>query len=154
MHRIEYEIKLNENGRPCIELSKEYEDKPEDKFFVFELTRYILGNIYEHRRMEFDQESNKNIEICITVLGQLGDEIAELLWQGMKILGDSSFLLGKNYHISVTTIEERNNLEYKNIIESDKIYERQEGLKVLVTNEMKIYELKGGIDNENWSEVI
>jgi hypothetical protein len=32
MLKIEYEIKLNENGRPYIDLPTDYEDKPEDKF--------------------------------------------------------------------------------------------------------------------------
>jgi hypothetical protein len=53
----------------------------------------------------------------------------------------------------VENIEERNNLNYEGIVRGDKILKRQEGLRVLVQNEMKIYELKDGIDNENWTEL-
>jgi len=72
----------------------------------------------------------------------------------MKFLGDTSLLFNKTYHVQVNTIEERNQLGFGGILAGDKIYLRQEGLRVLVTDEMKIYELKGGIDNENWSEII
>jgi hypothetical protein len=153
MHKIEYEIKLNESGRPCIELSKDYEDKPEDKFFAIELARYFLQKIYSRRSVEFDKETSTNIELAINLFGQLGDEIAEILWHDMKSLGEATFILGRTYHIIVDTIEDRDNLNDKGIVQNDKIYVKQEGLKVFVTKEMKIYELKGGITNDNWEEV-
>ena len=153
MIKIDYEIKLNSTGRPCIDLPKEYQDKPEDKFFVIELARYVLQNVFDRRSTEFDQESSKTIETCINLLGQIGDEMAELLWQEMKTLGDISFLMGVKYHVMVKTTEERNALSYNGILDGDKIYKRQVGLKVLVTDETKIYELQQGIDNENWKEV-
>ena len=153
MHKIEYEIKLNESGRPCIELSKDYEDKPEDKFFAIELARYFLQKIYSRRSAEFDKETSKNIELAINLFGQLGDEVAEILWHDMKSLGEATFILGRNYHIIVDAIEDRNNLSDKGIVQNDKIYMKQEGLKVFVTKEMKIYELKGGISNDNWEEI-
>lgn len=153
MHKIEYEIKLNESGRPCIELSKDYEDKPEDKFFAIELARYFLQKIYSRRSAEFDKETSKNIELAINLFGQLGDEVAEILWHDMKSLGEATFILGRNYHIIVDAIEDRNNLSDKGIVQNDKIYMKQEGLKVFVTKETKIYELKGGISNDNWEEI-
>jgi hypothetical protein len=153
MHKIEYEIKLNESGRPCIELSKDYEDKPEDKFFAIEIARYFLQKIYSRRSAEFDKETSKNIELAINLFGQLGDEIAEILWHDMKSLGEATFILGRTYHIIVDTIEDRNNLDDKGIVQNDKIYMKQEGLKVFVTKETKIYELKGGITNDNWVEI-
>jgi hypothetical protein len=153
MNKIEYEIVLNKSGRPCIGLSNQYEDKPEDKFFALELTRYILENVYARRSKQFDEETAKQINQAITLLQQIGDEIAEILWQNMKLLGDTSILFNKPYHVQVKTIEERNQLSFNGILAEDKIYLRQEGLRVLVTDEMKIYELKGGIDNENWCEI-
>ena len=41
MHNIEYEIKLNEQGRPCISIPENHENNPEDKFFAIELARYL-----------------------------------------------------------------------------------------------------------------
>jgi len=154
MLKIEYEIVLNKSGRPCIGLTNQYEDKPEDKFFALELTRYVLENVYARRSTQFDMETAKQIDQAIILLQQVGDEIAEILWQNMKFLGDTSLLFNKTYHVQVNTIEERNQLGFGGILTGDKIYLRQEGLRVLVTDEMKIYELKGGIGNENWSEII
>jgi len=150
---IEYEIKLNDTGRPCIELSSEYKDKAEDKFFSIELARYFLQSVYARRSSEFDQESSNAMDIGIRLLGQIGDEMAEILWNNMKNLGDIAFITECRYHIMVKTIEERDKLSDKGIIEGNKLFIKQEGLKVLVTNEMKIYELKGGITNENWCDV-
>lgn len=154
MHKINYEIKLNTLGRPCIELSKDYEDKPEDKFLAIELTKYVLHNVYERRSAEFDEEAAKVIDSGIRLLGQVGDEMAEILWNNMKCLGDSAIILGRHYHIMVETIEERDNLSNIGIIQEDKIYIKQEGLKVLVRSEDKIYILKDGITNDNWFEIL
>jgi len=154
MYKIEYEIDLNEKGRPYINLLKDYEDKPEDKFLAIELSRYILQNVYDRRSTEFDEESAKVIDSGIRLLGQVGDEIAVLLWEQMKIYGDASIIFDSLYHVSVKTIEERNNLNYDGFLYNNKIYKRQEGLKVMVEENMKIYKLVDGIDNENWGEVI
>jgi len=148
--KIEYEIKLNKSGRPYIELSKDYEDKAEDKFLVLELSRYILQNVYSNKSSEFDKITSEYLENCLGLLGQVSDEVAILLREQMEVLGETSIIMNRNYHIQVDSIKERNKLNYNGIIYNDKIFVRQEGLKVLVLSDMKIYELQGGIDNENW----
>lgn len=153
MLKIEYEIKLNEQGRPCIDLANDYEDKPEDKFFSIELARYILQDVYNRKSAEFDKDASTMIENGINLLGQVGDQLAELLWNSMKAYGDTELLWNRNYHVIVDNIEERDNLKYTGILEGERIYLRQEGLKVLVKDENKIYELVGGNNNENWEEV-
>ena len=80
--------------------------------------------------------------------------MAELLWNTMKSYGDTELIFGHTYYVSVDTIEERDSLATTGILEGERIYMREEGLKVLVKNENKIYELKGGNTNENWVEVI
>lgn len=152
MLKIEYEIKLNESGRPFIELSKDYEDKPEDKFFVMELSRYLLTNVYNRRSDEFDEETSSKIYDCLIILGQVSDEIAILIRNQMEAMGELSVVLNRNYDIQVENIEERNKLNHTNILYNNKIYVRYEGLRVLVTSDMKIYKLVGGIDNEFWVE--
>jgi hypothetical protein len=155
MHNIEYDIKINENGRPCIELPVEYENKPEDKFFVIELARYIIHDVYVRKNAEIDPETSVNLSLCLNILGQLGDEIATLLWENMKIVGDATIILsGKKTHIVVQNIEERDNLPMKDIFYDGIIYQRREGLRVWVNDEKKLYILKNGINNENWSEAI
>jgi len=153
MLKIEYEIKLNDSGRPCIDLSNDYEEKPEDKFFVLELARYLIQNIYNFKSTDFDKTTANKINDCIIILGQISDEVAMLLFEQMKVMGDTSIKTNRNYHIQVNNIEERNNLNYNGIIYNNKIYAREIGLKVLVLSDMRIYELNNGIDNNNWGEV-
>jgi hypothetical protein len=150
MLKIEYEIKLNENGRPYIDLPTDYEDKPEDKFFVLELARYLLQNVYVRRSAEFDPYTAAKLDDCINILGQVSDEVAILLFKQMQVIGDFAIITNRNYDVQVDSIEERNKLNYNGFIYNNKIYVRHEGLKVLVLSDMKIYELQGGIDDTNW----
>lgn len=152
MLKIEYEIKLNEAGRPYISLPDDYDNKPEDKFFVMELARYFMEGSYFRRRSEMDAKSAEIIENSVSLLGQVSDEIAELLFNNMKSLGDMDMMLDKRYHICVDTIEERDALP-EFIIYHDRIYQRQDGLKVFVLKEMQLFVLNNGISNENWSIV-
>jgi hypothetical protein len=154
MAEIKYEIKLNDKGRPCIDLPN-HKDSPEDKFMVIELARYILTETYNRLSPEFDEEAKKSIGITINCLGQMGDEIAEILWNSMKASGDIQIILGKRYHVTVNSIEERNKIDDKGIIDGDRLYIRQEGLRVAVREDetWKVYELQGGITNDNWVEL-
>lgn len=152
MLKIEYEIKLNESGRPCIDLAEDHENKPEDKFLAIELARYILQRTLAHTSSKIDPKTIKSMEIAIGLLAQVGDEFAAILWESMKVSGDAAFIMYNSYHFRVNSIEERNKIG-KYIVTDGKIFEKQEGLKVLVIDDMKIYELKGGIANENWTEV-
>lgn len=150
MFRLEYEISLNESGKPCIDLPEYYEHRAEDKFFAMEITRYILQSVYMHRSSELDKDTVNAIDTTINFLGQISDEVAEILWKQMRNSGDIALLLDNKYHIQVKNIEERDALNMNFIYYNNKIFKRQEGLLVLVTDEMKIYELKNGISNENW----
>jgi hypothetical protein len=151
MHTIDYEINLNERGRPCIGLPASYKDKPEDKFFAIEIARYVLQNTYNRLSEHFDEDTAKKIDLTIRVLGQVSDEMAELLWNTMKAYGDTEMILGKPYYVVVDTIEERDSLATTGILEGEKIFLRVEGLKVLVKTENKIYKLTGGND---WIEIL
>ena len=153
MHTIDYEINLNERGRPCIGLPTSYKDKPEDKFFAMEIARYVLQNTYDRLSENFDIETAKKLDITLRVLGQIGDQMAELLWNSMKTSGDAEMIMGKSYNVAVDTIEERDSLATTGILEGENIFLRTEGLKVFVKNENKIYMLNGGDKNENWIEV-
>jgi hypothetical protein len=153
MHTIDYEINLNEQGRPCIGLPPSYKDKPEDKFFALEIARYVLQGTYDRLSAEFDQDAKKKINITLSVLGQVGDQMAEILWNSMKAFGDTEMVLGRTYYVAVDTLEERDSLATTGILEGERIYLREEGLRVLVRNENKIFELQGGNTNECWVDV-
>lgn len=152
MLKFEYRIGLNDQGRPFIDLPEDYKDNPEDKFMALELTRYLFTNIYARRRTEFTPNDVKSLELTLDMLEKVSDEIALLLKQQMEVLGEVELTFYRKYHMQVTSIEDRNKLNYEGIIYNDKIFKREPGFKVLVLEEMKIYELVDGIDNEHWKE--
>lgn len=156
MNRIEYEIKLNENGRPCIDLPKGNGDKPEDKFYAMEIARYLIQSVYNRRSAEFDQDTAEKINIAITVMGQIGDEMAELLFNSMKSAGDMSLLFNNTFNLKVETLEALNELSSGNyILHNDKIFDKKAGLKALVTYQDAVYELQENEENVlNWVELV
>lgn len=153
MSNIEYEIDLNEFGRPCIKLGDDYKETAADKFFCLEITRYLLQGIYSHKSNDLDQNTVEQLLKCINFLGQISDETAALIWKSMIEVGDIALLTNNNYHIIVETIDDLNTLNQDFILFGEKIFKRQEGLRVLVTNNMQIFELIGGIDNINWIKI-
>jgi len=159
MDNIEYDIGLNENGRPCIELPEDYDHNPEDKFFAIEIARYYLQMV--HAKMDdqiYDQNTFEVMDESIRLLGQIGDEMAEILYDNMKTQGELAMMMDSRYHVLVKSIEERDALPDKDIQYNGKIFDRVEGLKVLVQTDEKndadyihqYFELKDGITNENW----
>ena len=153
MLKLNYEVGLNEDNRPIIKLPKNYKNKVEDKFFALEFSRYIISIIFNNRPEEFTPKETKDLNTCLNVLGQLSDELSKIIYDDLKSKGLNHLNINKTYHIQVANIGERNKLNYNGIIYNDTIYSRTEGLKVLVADDMKIYELVGGIDNENWKEI-
>ncbi len=151
MPTINYQIKLDESGRPYIHLPNDYDHKIEDRFFALEIARYIIQSAYTNKSPEFDPTTSKNMEIGLDMVGQISDNVAEILYKQMEYLGDLMFDMVDKYHIVVGDIQERDSLDMNRIIYEDKIYKRQIGLKVFVSSENKIYELY--YDIENWEEV-
>jgi hypothetical protein len=151
MFKIDYEIKLNDNGRPCVELSEDYIDKAEDKFFALELSRYFLQGVYSRKSQQFDNHTAEMIDVAVRLLGQIGDEMAEILFHNMKAMGELDMMLDNKYHIMVKTLEERDSIEDKPIVYDGKIFYKMGGLKIFVTDEQKTYKYKHG-DN-HWKEV-
>lgn len=161
MYKIEYNIELNETGRPCIGLPDGYEHRPEDKFFAIEIARYLIQQVFERRSAEFDERTSEVLINTITILGQVGDEMAEIQYDNMRALGEMSMMINDRYHIFVSSIEDRDNLPDKNILINGKIFDRVEGLRVGVNDRhiatnfptYQIYELKDGISNDNWVKI-
>jgi len=152
MLNFEYEIKLNDEGRPYIHIPESYEDKSEDKFMALELSRYVINNLLNLRKSELPDDQIKALESTYETLENISDEIAILLRQQMEVMGEAEITMYRNYHITVDTIKDRNNLNYEGIIHKGKIFKRMIGLRVLVLENMNVYELVDGIDNENWQK--
>jgi hypothetical protein len=144
MLKIEYEIKLNENGRPCIDLPEDYEHRAEDKFFAIEMARYFLQGTYSRMTPEvYSQHTIDEMDRAIRLLGQIGDEMAEIIWNQMKAMGEIDMVMNKRYHIVAITIEELDGLS--DIISWDnRIYPKENGLKALVAEDQNIYEFNNG----------
>ena len=153
MFKIEYQIELNDKGRPYIKLPKDYEHRPEDRFFAMEVTAYMLHDLLHRRKSDLDQETINKMDESARLIGQLSDEVAELLWGMMRSNAVSNMMFDHPYHIVVENLEQRDALPNENILFNDKIYSRTEHLKVYVGELGLIYELHDGITNENWVEV-
>lgn len=160
MIKIEYEIKLNDDGIPYISLSPDYVDKSEDKFFVIEMTRYFLQSVYVNAEDgKYDENTMNYMKNSIILLEQLSDEMKKLLLEDMKMSGEISMIMGSAYHVVVESIEERDNLSFDYFIYNEKLYKREIGLKVYVNNyecdreNSGVHVLKNGITNENWVKI-
>ena len=132
--RINYNIDLNEHGRPCIQLPQDYEHNPEDKFFSIEITRYLIQDLLQRRGQDVDENTIEVMDTTINFLAQIGDEMAEILYGQMKSLGDVDMMMDKFFHINVKSIEERDNLPDRGIFYNGRIFDRVEGLLVQVND--------------------
>jgi hypothetical protein len=157
MYTINYEIKLNDEGRPYIEFPEDYDHKPEDKFFAMEFARYLLNNVYEKRFLSEDSEQRKEAmgyehfeeakaitESILESLEHISDEMAYIIKEGMEVTGE---LLGevnkhRGYRFTVETLEELESIEGDGIISGDMIYKKEDGVTVLVEENLTIYEFK------------
>jgi len=151
MFKIEFDVKIHEDGIPYIDLPEDYENNAEDRLFVLDVSRYLFEDILHKRRNILDERTIFQMENAINLLRQLSEEIAKIIYEQMRNLGETEFILNNYYHIQVQTIEERDALPLKDIQFTNKLFDRREGLKVFVTDEEKAYILTNGIENENWT---
>jgi len=113
------------------------------------LAKYVLQDVYNHRSSEFDEEAAKTIDISIRLLSQVGDEIAGIIWNQMKIMGEVAVILDARFHIQVESFDELNKFSFSNyILHNNKIYEKKEGLKAFVVDQGFIYELQKDTENQ------
>jgi len=167
MFNIKYKIELNDEGRPYIGLPDDYEQRPEDRFFAIEVVRWMLQDIYTRKGVELDVNTLTALQEAVMLLGQLGDEVAEIIYGIMKSQGELDMMLNKLFQVNVKSIEERDNLPNKGIFYDGKIFDRVEGLLVQINDSKlgdshyaytqgdftpitEIFELVGGITNEHW----
>jgi hypothetical protein len=152
MYSFEYSIELNEHGRPVIEPSKKTDkelDFLEHKFMAFEIVRVILNQTIEVKTVP--TKDLERMKFILTEVEKMSDVFALTIKNQTELLNNAQTLLNPlQYDMEIGTIEELHRLNYNGIIYGDKILTRKEGLRVMVMTENKVYELKGGIDNEHW----
>ena len=150
MPTIEYEIKLNDEGRPCIDLPPTYQQIPENQFFALEMARYVLQKSHAGMKVPpFDQETVDTVDVSIRMIGQIADEVARILWHSMKAQGDMTLTYNR-FHLYLDTINERDAIPEHGMAQDGRIYLREEGLIVYVTETAQRFVLEGGITNDNW----
>ena len=153
MFKIEYDVKIHEGGIPYIDLPEDYENNVEDRLFVLDVSRYLFEDILRKRHDVLDNNAINQIENAVKLLAQISEEVAILIYEQMRNMGEAEFILNNHYHVQVDTIEERDNLPTKDIQFTNKLFDRREGLKVFVIETESIYVLANGIENENWKLV-
>ena len=159
MYNFEYDIGLTKEGRPCIELPEDYEQNPEDRFFAIEVTRYMLQDLLKNKTEDLNNNTIHTMDEAEKLLGQIGDEVAKILFSGMERLGELKMMMTDNFHIKVNNIEERDALPEFNILYNNMIFNRIEGLKVAIftlidgVTHVERFELINGTTNKNWVKI-
>lgn len=160
MFKFHYDIELTEEGRPYIvpvgDTEKEM-SMVEHKFMGLEMARTVVSSTIELHESdpitrplpEEELERLKNLEFEITRLSNI---YSITIKEQFELMAIADSLLNKDFDFTVLTEEERDNLKYNAIIRNDRMYVREEGLKVKIIRTGEIFELVGGIDNEHWTK--
>jgi hypothetical protein len=141
MFKIEYDIKIaEEDNYPYIQLADEYNEKPEDKFFVLELTKYLLHNLIESKRYDSDPVMNLEMLTTFNFIELLSEEVGKLIVAEMSLTGKINSAISAFYHFKVNTIKD---LTSKSVYHSSgKIFIKKDGLLAFVDDEKTIYECR------------
>lgn len=155
MFNIQYEILLGEDGRPYIEpvgsTTKEL-SFIEHKFMCLEITRtFISQTVRSHQEKGTlpSEELDRLIRMEDDLI-RVSNVLAKTIKEQFELLNIADRLINKTYDVSVNSEEERDNLNYEGFVFDDKIFKRNEGLKVKVLQTGEIFQLIGGVDNEHW----
>jgi hypothetical protein len=161
MFKFEYEIELNDSGRPYIkpvgDTLKEL-SFVEHKFMAMELATYVVGSsinahLQNPERLTLPEGELERLKMLESEINRLSNIYANTIKNQFELLGIADRLLNKNFDITVLNEQERNALNYNGIIFDDRLFKREEGLKVKLIQTGQIFQLVGGIDNEHWKEI-
>lgn len=140
MGKLEYEVKISEFGRPYIDLPENHENNPDDKFCIIELTRTFLTSFNNRRRSDVDDNTGIIIDTTIKFLGQIGDEMASIIYHNMIAHGELDRMINpKKYYGVVQSKDELYSMnEY--LCYDSKLYKIEEGLCVLIEKDVNNFE--------------
>ena len=79
MNKIEYELKKNDENRLYIEIPKKV--SAEDKFFVYEYTRYLIADLFiqNEKLNKLKPSTLDNLLIAFNVITTICNEMSKLL---------------------------------------------------------------------------
>lgn len=161
MFSFNYNIELTEEGRPYIapvgNTTKEM-SMVEHKFMAMEMARSVISSTIELHESDPQRrplppeelERLKRLEYEITRVSNI---FSITIKEQFELLGIADRMINKDFDITVVTEQDRDALNYNGIISDDKIYKREEGLKVKVLRTGEVFQLVGGIDNEHWTKI-
>lgn len=97
MRKIEYDIKLNEDGKPYIHLDNGNLDL-EDRLFCFEIVRYSLFKMINEDDGNEPLPENFVTEIANAgnIIGELSNELGDMLQERDDAMGDVDDILNNN----------------------------------------------------------
>jgi len=154
--KIEYDIRINDDGRPYIHLLDNFQDIPEHRFFVLEMSRYIFFDIVDRNmekpyHLKISEQAENILHNTAISISNISDDMAIIIKSSIinkislsKIFNDIRF------DITVNKKFELKNL-LKGFLFNNRIYIRKNNLKVLVIEEMIIYQLDwSNLDRPKW----
>jgi len=152
MFKIEYSILINEDGHPYISFADNYEQKPEDKFFAFEITRYIVHAMIESGK--YPKPEQDILQSNFHFLNSVSSEMGILLIDQMRSMGEFSKSFETAYNFKVAKRDELTATE--SYYYDNKIFDKEEGLLAYVEEDNSIYEviLFGDEKHLIWSKQI
>lgn len=161
MFKFEYEILLNDQGRPYISSVGDTIKQMsfvEHKFMAMELSRNVVGSsinahLQEPERLTLPEGELERLKMLEDEITRLSDIYAKTIKIQFELLGIADRLLNNNFDVSVHNKDERDALNYNGFIFDDRLFKRVEGLKVKIITTGEIYQLVGGIDNEYWTQI-
>jgi hypothetical protein len=162
MFSFEYSIELNPHGRPVITPTEKTDkelDFIEHKFMALELARTIITNTIDNHDENPEKYSLQPSDLAGLLaaksdIEKICDIFANAIKNQMNLMDDANAILNpQTYNLQVKTMKDLYSLNYNGIIYDTTIFKRVEGLRVKVLADMRIYELRGGIDNNNWIDV-
>lgn len=150
MLKIEYSIKIAEDDKyPYIELADNYDDKPEDKFFVLELTKLMLHNLIESKRYYTDPEMNFEMITAFNFIDLLSEEVGKLIVNTMTVpntISSNDPAIKMACDFEVKTYKD---LTGKSIYHAgNATYIKKDGLLAYVSEEKAVYECKENLSNK------
>ena len=94
MYKFEYDIRINEQGRPYLHLDDNESVSIEDKFMALELSRYLLYNLIENdpNNVLTDQD-HKVIATAGNVVTEFSDKIAILVKGNLDAMNEVNDIL-------------------------------------------------------------
>jgi hypothetical protein len=153
MYNIEYDLKLDKNGFPYIEIPETSDDRIEHRFFNIAMSEYMISRSFELNKDSFDDKTAGEMINVLKWLSELKMSLGEIVLEQMEIMGDVEMMINKNFHFKANSLDELENL-YNNFTYDGKMFNKKNGLIALVGDYKYVYtddkwiEITKNIENE------